>query len=169
MRMYISLTTTMLVKKKASYIRRESQLLKPESICLTEYPMCRWGSLEWLDGLFVAGSRSHKRHWEYVWADLGTWYIFYPYTLFGFGNFESCKTFAFIWIVLSLGASRVCFNMPQNHNCQRQRYWVLSHCFLPRIPQYQQNVSLGSHHSSEEAQDNVWDNVTHKTYQVIQR
>lgn len=45
----------------------------------------------------------------------------------------------------------------------------LSHCFLPRIPQYQQNVNLGSHHSSEEAQDNVWDNVTHKTYQVIQR
>lgn len=134
MRMHISLTTTMLVKKKASYIRRESQLLKPESICLTEYPMCRWGSLEWLDGLFVAGSRSHKRHWEYVWADLGTWCIFYPYTLFGFGNFESCKTFAFIWIVLSLGASRVCFNMPRNHNCQRQRYWVPLTLLLTQNP-----------------------------------
>jgi hypothetical protein len=45
----------------------------------------------------------------------------------------------------------------------------LSHCFLPRIPQHQQNVSLDSHQSFEEARDNVWDNVTHKTYQVIQR
>lgn len=53
MRIHISLAISMLVKKESKLHKKR----KPESICMTEYPMCRWGTLEWLDGLFVAGSQ----------------------------------------------------------------------------------------------------------------
>lgn len=82
---------------------------------------------------------------------------------------KAARHVKFIWIILSFGALGCLLQYALESQLPNESDTLcFSHSFLPRIPKHQRSVIFAFLHFSEETQDKVLDNLTHKMHQLIQ-